>query len=95
MESETYDLVVIGGGSAGLTASAFGAQLGLRVALVEKDRLGGDCTWTGCVPSKTLLEIAKTAHQMAEAAPLWKDHQRPEVDLKKVMARVRGAVDRI
>lgn len=93
--SEAYDLVVIGGGSAGLTASAFGAQLGLRVALVEKDRLGGDCTWTGCVPSKTLLEIAKTAHQMAQPSPLWIDHQRPEVDLKEVMARVRRAVDRI
>ena len=54
-----YDLVVIGAGSAGLTAAEFGAQLGLRVALVEKGRIGGDCTWTGCVPSKSLLKTAK------------------------------------
>jgi pyruvate/2-oxoglutarate dehydrogenase complex dihydrolipoamide dehydrogenase (E3) component len=52
--SKSYDLVIIGGGSAGLTAAGFAAQLGQRVALIEKDRLGGDCTWTGCVPSKTL-----------------------------------------
>ena len=63
--SEEYDLVVIGGGSAGLTASEFAARLGLKVAVIEKDRLGGDCTWTGCVPSKALLEIAKTVHTAA------------------------------
>ncbi len=49
-----YDLVVIGGGAAGLTAAGLGAAVGARTLLVEKDRLGGDCTWTGCVPSKTL-----------------------------------------
>ena len=49
---QTYDLLIIGSGSAGLTAARFAAQLGVRVALVEKDRVGGDCTWTGCVPAK-------------------------------------------
>ena len=59
-----YDLVIIGAGSSGLTAAGFATQLGVRVALLEKHRIGGDCTWTGCVPSKTLLKVAKVAHQM-------------------------------
>ena len=45
--SQTYDLAVIGGGSAGLAAAAFAVQLGAHVALVEKHRTGGDCTWSG------------------------------------------------
>lgn len=49
---EKYSIVVIGAGSGGLTAASFAAKLGSKVALVEGHRLGGDCTWTGCVPSK-------------------------------------------
>lgn len=51
----SWDLVVIGAGSAGLVASKTAAGFGARVLLVERDRLGGDCLWTGCVPSKTLI----------------------------------------
>ena len=47
--ADIYDLVVIGAGSGGLTAAEFAAKLGVKVALVEKERIGGDCTWTGCV----------------------------------------------
>ena len=57
-----YDLLVVGGGSAGLTAAKFAARFGKSVALIEKERLGGDCTWTGCVPSKTLIASAQRAH---------------------------------
>ncbi|MGE3194542.1 MAG: NAD(P)/FAD-dependent oxidoreductase [Microbacteriaceae bacterium] len=57
-ELGTWDLVVVGGGSAGLVASKTAAGFGARVLLVEKDRLGGDCLWTGCVPSKTLIAAA-------------------------------------
>ncbi|MGD8968203.1 MAG: FAD-dependent oxidoreductase, partial [Anaerolineae bacterium] len=64
---KTYDLVVVGAGSAGLTAAGFARGLGARVVLVERDRTGGDCTWTGCVPSKTLLKTAKVAHYMRSA----------------------------
>jgi pyruvate/2-oxoglutarate dehydrogenase complex dihydrolipoamide dehydrogenase (E3) component len=62
--TETYDLIVIGGGAAGITAASFAARVGVKVALVEKYRLGGDCTWTGCVPSKALLKVAKVAHTL-------------------------------
>ena len=56
-----YDLVVIGGGSAGLLIAKFGPKLGARIAVVEEAKLGGDCTWYGCVPSKALLAAAKVA----------------------------------
>ncbi len=90
--NNTYDLAIIGGGSAGLTAAAFARQLGVRVALLEKHRIGGDCTWTGCVPSKTLLKVAKVAHQMRFADR----YGLPPVDsvlvLKTVMSHVRKVV---
>jgi len=88
----TYDLVIIGGGSAGLTAAGFAVQLGARVALVEKHRIGGDCTWTGCVPSKTLLKAAKVAHQMRTADRHGLTPVEPEVDLASVMAHVRAVI---
>jgi len=65
--TETYDLIVIGGGSAGLVAAGGAATLGARVALIEKTALGGDCLYTGCVPSKTLIKSARFAHQAREA----------------------------
>ena len=58
----SYDLVVLGGGAAGLVAAIVGASLGAKTALVERHRLGGECTWRGCVPSKALLHVAAIAH---------------------------------
>ena len=59
MEGFDYDLGIIGGGAAGLTAAAGGAQFGAKTILIEKsDRLGGDCLHYGCVPSKTLIRTA-------------------------------------
>jgi pyruvate/2-oxoglutarate dehydrogenase complex dihydrolipoamide dehydrogenase (E3) component len=57
----TYDMIVIGGGTAGLVAAAGAAGIGARVALIERDRLGGECLWTGCVPSKALIAAARAA----------------------------------
>ena len=57
------DLLVLGGGAAGLTAAGTAANLGAKTMMVERDRLGGDCTWTGCVPSKTLLHAASRRAQ--------------------------------
>jgi pyruvate/2-oxoglutarate dehydrogenase complex dihydrolipoamide dehydrogenase (E3) component len=62
-----YDLVVIGGGSAGLVVAGGAAQLGARVALVEKKLLGGDCLYTGCVPSKTFIRSARFAADVHRA----------------------------
>ncbi|GAB5537388.1 MAG: FAD-dependent oxidoreductase [Rubricoccaceae bacterium] len=57
--SPDFDVVVLGGGAAGLTASGTCANLGMRTMLIERHRLGGDCTWTGCVPSKAILHAAQ------------------------------------
>jgi pyruvate/2-oxoglutarate dehydrogenase complex dihydrolipoamide dehydrogenase (E3) component len=66
--SEKYDLIVIGGGSAGLVAAGGAGILGAKVALVEKNLLGGDCLYTGCVPSKALIRSAKFANDMNRAS---------------------------
>ena len=90
-----YDLLIIGGGSAGLTAARFARQLDLSVALVEKDRLGGDCTWSGCVPSKTLLRAAKHTQTIRDAARFGISCSQPVVDFKSVMGRVGSVVQEI
>ena len=63
-----YNLVVIGGGTAGLVSAAGAALLGAKVALVERGLTGGDCLVTGCVPSKALLRAARAAHDVRDAA---------------------------
>ncbi len=90
--SEKYDLIVIGGGSAGLTAAGLAVQFEARVALVEKHRIGGDCTWTGCVPSKTLLKAARVAHEMRTADRHGLAPVEPEVDFNAVLAHVREVI---
>ena len=62
VSNKNYDIIVIGGGSAGLTAAKFAATFDKSVALIESSKLGGDCTWTGCVPSKTILSISKRVY---------------------------------
>jgi pyruvate/2-oxoglutarate dehydrogenase complex dihydrolipoamide dehydrogenase (E3) component len=65
--SEHFDVVVIGGGTAGLVTASFSSRLGRRTALIEREALGGDCLWTGCVPTKALIATAKLIHQMRNA----------------------------
>lgn len=90
-----YDLVVIGAGSGGITAARTAAGLGARVLLVERDRTGGDCLWTGCVPSKALLAAASAAHSVRTAARFGISTQQPEIDFSEVMSHVRTAQARI
>ena len=90
-----YDFVVIGGGSAGLTAARFAARLGRRVAIVEANRLGGDCTWTGCVPSKTLIRSANLAHEVRFARRYGIDSRQPGVDWPAIRARMKSVIQEI
>lgn len=85
------DLLVIGAGAGGLVSALIAAGAGARVAIVERDRLGGDCLWTGCVPSKTLLATARLAHQMRSADGLGLPAHQPDIDFAAVMRRVRSA----
>src|SRR5438270_12454233 len=61
MTTKPYEIIVIGGGSAGIVSANVAAALGVRTALVEKERIGGECLWTGCVPSKALIHAAAVA----------------------------------
>jgi pyruvate/2-oxoglutarate dehydrogenase complex dihydrolipoamide dehydrogenase (E3) component len=90
-----YDLVIVGMGSAGLVAAEFAARLGLRVAAVEADRVGGDCLWTGCVPSKTLLAAARAAHTMRTAERHGLPAVEPEIDHSRVWRRIREVQEQI
>jgi pyruvate/2-oxoglutarate dehydrogenase complex dihydrolipoamide dehydrogenase (E3) component len=89
-----YDnnLVVIGGGSAGLICAYIAATVRARVTLIERARMGGDCLNTGCVPSKTLIRCARAAQDMRRADRYGLRAVEPEVDFSAVMERVRDAV---
>ena len=87
-----FDLAVIGGGAGGLVVAAGGASLGAKVALVEKHKLGGDCLWAGCVPSKSLIKSARIAHQMRNADRWAIPAVTPKVELADVMERVAGVI---
>ena len=94
-QNDTYDLLVIGGGSAGLTAAGFAAKFGASAAIVERGRLGGDCTWTGCIPSKALLYAAKLAKQARTADRYGLPVNDEPVDLKRVMDWVRSVAEEV
>ena len=93
--TKQYDLIVIGAGSGGLTAAHFAQQVGASVALIEKDRIGGDCTWTGCVPSKALLKAAGVAHQVRAAGQFGIFVGQPAVDMEKVRDYIRQVIDTV
>jgi len=87
-----FDLAVIGAGAAGLSVTAVAAQLGLRVALIERARMGGDCLNTGCVPSKALLAAAHAARSARAAHVLGVHLPEPEIDWAAVQAHVHGVI---
>ncbi len=87
---ERFDLVVIGMGSAGITAAEFAAILDLRVAVVERDRIGGDCLWHGCVPSKALLASAKVAHTVRHAGDHGVHCGPTTIDTAQIWQRIRA-----
>jgi pyruvate/2-oxoglutarate dehydrogenase complex dihydrolipoamide dehydrogenase (E3) component len=88
-----YDVAVIGAGSGGLVACKVANGLGKKTALIEKRKLGGDCTWFGCVPSKTLIKSANVAHQMTRLREFGLEPRGPiELNAERVMAHVRAVV---
>lgn len=89
------DLLAIGGGTAGLVSAAGAAYLGVSSTLVERAALGGDCLWTGCVPSKAVLASARLAHAMRHADALGLRGAAPGDAFGDVMARMRSARERV
>ncbi|MFO1027141.1 MAG: FAD-dependent oxidoreductase [Acetobacteraceae bacterium] len=87
-----FDLIVIGAGAAGLSVTAGAAQLGARVALIERGRMGGDCLNTGCVPSKALLAAGHAARAVREAARYGVLAGDPVVDWDRLRAHVQGVI---
>lgn len=90
-----WDLLVVGAGSAGLVGARTAASLGASVLLVERDRTGGDCLWTGCVPSKALLAAAELAADARRAGRLGVHTGDVRVDFGEVMRHVHAAIDTV
>jgi len=88
--ADRYDLVIVGMGSGGMVAAEFAATLDLKIAIAERGRVGGDCLWTGCVPSKTLLASGKVAHHMRHADEWGLEPVQPTVDRARVWERIRS-----
>ncbi|MEX0868364.1 MAG: FAD-dependent oxidoreductase, partial [Nitriliruptoraceae bacterium] len=89
---QRYDLAVLGGGTAGLTAAVAAARQGARTVLIERARTGGDCLWTGCVPSKALLAAAERAHHARTSHALGVHVDGARVDFPDVMRHVAGSI---
>ncbi len=90
-----YNLVVLGAGSGGLVASYIAATVKAKVALIEKNAMGGDCLNTGCVPSKALIRSAKAVNEFKKASKLGIDGAKYKVNFKKVMEGVKQAIKKI
>ncbi len=87
-----WDLLVVGGGTAGIVAAKTAAGFGASVLLVERERMGGDCLWTGCVPSKAILSAAAKAATARRSSAHGVHVDSVEVDFPAVMKHVRTAV---
>jgi len=93
--TQTYDLVILGAGSGGYAAALRGAQLGLKVALVEADKVGGTCLHRGCIPTKALLHAAEVADAANAGAKIGVNTSLDSIDMTKVNAYKDGVVDRL
>lgn len=89
------NLIVIGGGSAGLVSAYIAAAVKAKVTLIEKAEMGGDCLNTGCVPSKALLHVAKTIRQTQHARELGVQTSIEQIDFARVMDEVQKVIQRI
>lgn len=96
MQRRKFDLVVVGGGAGGLSAAFTAKYLGAKTCIIEKRRLGGDCTWSGCIPSKTLLKSASVAHLISRSKEFGMTVlSESSMKTDKVMARVRSVVHQV
>ena len=84
-----FDVIVIGGGAGGLTAAGVATNIGANTLMIEKAKLGGDCTWYGCIPSKAILKSAEVAHTVKKADTYGVDVPEHAVNFPRVMERMK------
>lgn len=94
-DSFDANLIVIGGGSAGLVSAYIAAAVQAKVILIEKHKMGGDCLNTGCVPSKALIRVAKYVHQISQAEKYGLKCASVEFDFADIMQRVHRVIETI
>ena len=92
---EKFDVIIIGGGPAGLVASKVLVAFGKKTAIVERKKLGGDCTHSGCVPSKTLLKSAQAVHDAKNISKYGISTKGIDIDTSNVLSHVRDVVAQI
>jgi len=95
MAETDYDVLVVGGGPGGYTAAIRAAQLGMRTAIVEQEKLGGVCLNWGCIPTKALLKNAEILHAFRKAAEWGISYDNLQIDFGKIIKRSRGIAERI
>lgn len=93
--ADTYDVIVLGSGPGGYVSAIRCAQLGLKTAIVERERLGGICLNWGCIPTKALLRSAEVFHQMKHAKDYGLAADNITADLDAVVKRSRGVADKL
>jgi pyruvate/2-oxoglutarate dehydrogenase complex dihydrolipoamide dehydrogenase (E3) component len=91
----TWDLLILGGGTAGIVAAKTAVGLGSEVLLVEREQTGGDCLWTGCVPSKALLAAANSVASARDAAKFGIHTAEISIDFPAVMRNVHSAIKQV
>ena len=95
MAAASFDMIVIGAGPGGYVAAIRGAQLGLKVAIVEREHLGGICLNWGCIPTKALLRSAEVFHLMHRAKEFGLSAEKIGFDLDAVVQRSRGVAKQL
>src|SRR3954465_14550511 len=93
--TDDFDLVVLGGGPAGYAAALYGASAGLRIAMVEEQRVGGTCLHRGCIPAKELLQTAEVLRTIRGAGAFGITVGEPTMDLPASHARKHQVIDKL
>src|SRR5437764_2752213 len=93
--ADQYDIVIIGGGPGGYATALYGAAAGLKIAIVEKDKVGGTCLHRGCIPAKEFLETASVFRTVAGAKEFGVQAEQPTVDFAPSQARKQKVVDNL
>lgn len=92
---QNYDLVIIGGGPGGYIAAIRAAQLGAKVALIEKDKVGGTCLNKGCIPTKAITACTNLYQKIQKSENFGIETEKPSIDLEKVISRKNKIVEKL